>query len=111
MQYSFADYLEKFVTPYYRERGIDLSDSTELAKAVDLRAYESALTADERVRLVANRNDILLGAEDVAWLKKTFGTRLMLFERGGHLGNLNETFVQREIVRALEDLLPAYTKY
>ena len=111
MQYSFADYLEKFVTPYYRERGIDLGDSRKFAEAVDLRVYESALAADERVRLVANRNDILLGAEDVEWLKKTFGKRLMLFERGGHLGNLGESFVQREIVRALEDLLPAYTRY
>ena len=111
MQHSFADYLEKFVTPYYRERGIDLNDREVLEQAVDLRKYEATLANDANVRLIANSNDILLGADDVNWLKSTFGERLMLFERGGHLGNLNETVVQREIVRALADLLPAYTQY
>jgi pimeloyl-ACP methyl ester carboxylesterase len=111
MQYSFGDYLEKFVTPYYQGRGVDLTDKKTLAAAVDLRTYEAALSKDERVRLVANANDILLSGEDLEWLKSTFGNRLMLFQRGGHLGNLNETVVQREIVRALEGLLPSHANY
>lgn len=111
MEYSFGDYLEKFVTPYYQERGIDLRNTQQLARAVDLRTYEAGLADNETVRVIANDNDILLSPDDVDWMKSTFGERLILFQRGGHLGNLGETFVQREIVRALADLLPEYTRY
>ncbi|MGZ8938381.1 MAG: MlaA family lipoprotein, partial [Limisphaerales bacterium] len=89
----------------------DLTKREELSRSVDLRAYEAGLVNNEKVRVIANANDILLNPEDVAWMKSTYKDRLMLFERGGHLGNLSETIVQREIVRALADLLPAHARY
>ena len=111
MQYSFGDYLEKFVTPYYASRNVDLNDQREFARAVDLRAHEASLSSNEKIRIISNANDLLLSKEDVAWLQKTFEKRLMLFERGGHLGNMGDTIVQQQIVRALADLLPSYTRY
>jgi ABC-type transporter lipoprotein component MlaA len=111
MQYSFGEYLEKFVTPYYATRNVDLNDQGEFARAVDLREHAAALKANPDIRVISNANDLLLGKEDVEWLQKTFEKRLMLFERGGHLGNLGETIVQQQIVRALADLLPPHTRY
>ena len=112
LQYSFAEYLEKFVIPYYQRRGVDLSDPEEFARAVDLRQFEEVFTGNPKVRVVANENDLLLAEEDVAWLRATFGHgRLTLFPGGGHLGNLNETVVQREIVRTLADMLPRGGEY
>jgi pimeloyl-ACP methyl ester carboxylesterase len=104
MQYTFADYLEKFLTPYYQERGINLGDQETLGQVVDLRKQSDALRNNSKVRVIGNTNDILLAEEDSQWLREMFGKRVILFERGGHLGNLNETIVQHQIIRALADL-------
>jgi pimeloyl-ACP methyl ester carboxylesterase len=107
MQFSYKDYIEAFVIPYYQSRGIDLNDPHVLEKASDLRLYTSALKANPNVRLVGNRDDFLLADEDYEWLRTTFPTnRLTMFEKGGHLGNLAHPAVQKAIFNALEDLVP-----
>ncbi len=104
MNYSFSDYLNQFLDPYYKKRGIDLHNEETLRPSVDLRTYEHDYKANSTVRLVANQDDILLAPEDAQWLEQTFGDRLTLFPRGGHLGNLGETPVQVAILRAFSDL-------
>jgi ABC-type transporter lipoprotein component MlaA len=112
LQYSFNDYLEKFAAPYYRARGIDLNDPSVFEKAVDLRRLAGGLKDNPKVRAIINANDPLLSEDGLAWLKSTFGSgQLTVFEGGGHLGNLNQTVVQREIVRALAGLGPARDAY
>jgi pimeloyl-ACP methyl ester carboxylesterase len=104
-QYSFTDYFQKFATPYYRERGIDLAAPEVLAAAGDLRAYESALRENKKIRAIVNENDFLLSPEDLAWLRQSFGPEgLTVFDHGGHLGNLAEPEVQNAILRALDGL-------
>ena len=74
-------------------------------RATDLRTYGATLKRDPRVRVVANRNDILLAGEDVSWMEQTFTPdRLTLFDQGGHLGNLAQPTVQEAVVRALDGL-------
>ena len=106
LQISFNDYLEKFVTPHYLERGVDLRDPEQFQPAVNLRQFSDGLDQNQKVRVIANANDILLAEDDARWLRETLGNRLLLFNRGGHLGNLNETIVQQQIVRTMADLLP-----
>lgn len=107
LQYSFADYLQKIVGPYYQSRGIDLARPEELEKAVNLRRHAEALKSNAKVRVVENANDVLLGAEDLAWIRATIPSeRLTVFERGGHLGNLVEPAVQRAILDTVSDLKP-----
>ena len=73
--------------------------------ATDLRAYTAELQASPNIRLIANRNDVLLAAEDLAWIEATFApAHVTLFEHGGHFGNLSEPVVQQAIVEALEGL-------
>jgi len=107
MDYSFDDYLNKFIGPYYKTRGIDLTNDDVVAPAVDLRLWENSLKANSSVRLVENEDDILLEPEDVRWFEQTFGDRVTLFPHGGHLGNLGETPVQMAIVSALAGLQDA----
>jgi ABC-type transporter lipoprotein component MlaA/pimeloyl-ACP methyl ester carboxylesterase len=105
LNYSFKDYFDRFVTPYYRTRGVDLTQPETLTKGSDLRAYADGLRGNPDIRLIVNRNDILLAEEDLEWLKTTVGNeRLTIFEKGGHLGNLAHPAVQKAIVRALEGL-------
>jgi pimeloyl-ACP methyl ester carboxylesterase len=104
MNYSFADYMQRFLAPYYKKRGIDFQDEQTIQRATDLRSLESFFRSQPAVQLIANADDILLAPEDVRWMEQTFGDRLTLFPRGGHLGNLSETPVQAAILRALDGL-------
>lgn len=105
LQYSFKDYFDKFAAPYYQTRGIDLATPETLERAGDLRAYTPGLQANPNIRIIVNRNDILLDSEDLKWLETTFEPkRLTLFDQGGHLGNLSHPDTQQAILRALEDM-------
>ena len=105
LQYSFTDYFTQFVTPYYQTRGIDLTEPETLKRAVDLRTYSDRLRTNADIRLIVNRNDILLAEEDLRWLEAAIGPeRLRIFDRGGHLGNLAHPEVQKAILKALEGL-------
>ena len=113
LQYSYHDYLEKFLVPYYRSHGIDLGAPDVLAKAGDLRTYADGLRSRSDVHLIVNQNDFLLPADDLKWLEATFPPeRLTIFKKGGHLGNLSHPAVQKEILATLEGLksIPKKTK-
>ncbi len=104
LQYSYQDYFEKFVIPYYWMRGMDAT-AEALEKAGDLRTYEAGLRGNPNLRVIVNQNDFLLADEDLAWLRATFGEeRLTVFEQGGHLGNLSNPTVQKTILGALAGL-------
>jgi ABC-type transporter lipoprotein component MlaA len=105
LQYSYQDYLQKFLIPYYWSRGIELSAPAKLEEAGSLRTYLAGLKANPNIRLITNRNDFLLPEEDLAWLKTIFAAdHLTVFEKGGHLGNLSNPAVQQSILRALDGL-------
>ena len=105
LQYSYQDYLQKFLIPYYWCRGIELSTPDSLEKASSLRTYAAGLRANPNIRIIVNQNDFLLADEDLAWLHATFGPeQLTVFEQGGHLGNLINPEVQKSILGALSGL-------
>jgi ABC-type transporter lipoprotein component MlaA len=104
-QYSYQEYLQKFVVPYYWTWGIELSTPESLENASSLRTHAAGLQANPNVRLIVNRDDFLLPPEDLAWLKTIVAEdRLTVFEQGGHLGNLSHPSVQKAILGALADL-------
>ena len=103
MQYSFKDYVERFVIPYYQTRGLDLNAPEALEKASNLRTYTKALQANPNIHFIVNRNDFLLPSEDAEWLRSAFEPgQLTIFEQGGHLGNLAHPEVQKAILKALQ---------
>jgi ABC-type transporter lipoprotein component MlaA/pimeloyl-ACP methyl ester carboxylesterase len=107
MQYSFQDYFNKFVVPYYSNRELSGPTAAALAKAGDLRTYETGLRANPDIRVIVNENDFLLEDEDLAWLHTTFGPeQLTVFNKGGHLGNLANPTVQKAILAALTPMRP-----
>jgi ABC-type transporter lipoprotein component MlaA len=111
LQYSYEDYLQKFLIPYYWCRGIELSAPDSLEKASSLRSYDAGLRANPNIRIIVNQNDFLLADEDLAWLHATFGPeQLTVFEQGGHLGNLSNPAVQKSILGALTGLKPSPPK-
>ncbi len=107
LQYSFDDYLEKFVIPYYSKRGIDLSAPGALDRASDLRTYQSGLRSNRDIRLIVNQNDFLLAPGDLQWFQSTLlPGEMTVFPSGGHLGNLGYPAVQEAILKGLQGLEP-----
>jgi len=107
LQFSFKDYFDKFATPYYQARGVNLADPEMLGRASDLRTFSLGLQTNPNLRIIVNRNDIILDATDLNWLETTFESkRLTVFDKGGHLGNLHLPETQNAIVRALDGLRP-----
>ena len=101
MHCSYRDYFFRFVVPYYRHFGVGVGD---FAREGDLRSYEDRLRAQEKLRVIVNRNDFLLVGGDEEWLRSTLGRRLTVFPGGGHLGNLSSPEVQKALVGALGGL-------
>ena len=106
LQYSYQDYYEKLVIPYYWSHGMNATAET-LEKAGDLRTYEASLIANPNIRVIVNQNDFLLTDEDLDWLHATFTSeQLTVFLKGGHLGNLFNPGVQKSILAALTPMRP-----
>jgi pimeloyl-ACP methyl ester carboxylesterase len=107
LQYSFKDYFQKFVIPYYQRHGLALDTAEALQTAGDLRTYDAGLHTNPDIRVIVNENDFLLTDEDIMWLRATFGPdQLTVFNRGGHLGNLFNPTVQKSILAALTPMRP-----
>ncbi len=105
LQFSYQDYFEKFVLPYYQTNGVAGTTAGAIEKAGDLRTYAAALRTRPDVRVIINQNDFLLADDDLAWLRATFTPeQLTVFEQGGHLGNLSDPAVQKAILGALDGL-------
>ena len=105
LQYSYDDYFNRFVLPYYRGHGLPEASHETFAAVDDLKSYTDGLRANPRIRVIVNQNDFLLAEEDLAWLRATFTPeQLTVFAQGGHFGNLSNSTVQQTILRALGGL-------
>lgn len=98
--YSYADYLNKFVAPWY-EGKMGLSRD-ELNRRAGLRWLEEGLAANPKVRVIMNANDFINRPEDQEWLAKTVGDHATTFPDGGHMGNLYLPEVQSKVIGALK---------
>lgn len=97
---SFDAYVRHLVLPHFLARGGGAASVESLLAESGLRGLEAALRDDPRIRVLTNADDFLLGPEDIAWLRETFGERAVVFPHGGHLGNLWVPEVQQAIFRA-----------
>ena len=106
--YSFEQYLYAFVLPYMRDRLHLITGAEELTARSDLRSVAAGLRGNPKIRHFANANDFVTTHEDIVWITETLGAaHVKLFPSGGHLGNLDRTDVQREIMESRENLAPA----
>jgi len=66
-QYSFEDYINTFVLPYYKEKGVSRA---KFEREINLRTYQKSLRANPKVRVITNKDDFILGANNASWLRK-----------------------------------------
>ena len=110
LRYSWIEYFYAFVLPEQARRRNDVTNDEagahKLFNLCDLRTLEPDLARNPRIRVVTNRNDMLLHAGDAAFLEHLFGWRLTMHETGGHLGNLWQPKVRGELMDEMRAMIP-----
>lgn len=102
LRFSFMDYIDRFVLPSTLAVPGESRSRDELAAASGMRSLEARLKGNERLRVVVSLNDFILRPDDGPWLQSVFGTRLVQFPDGGHLGNLQSPEARKALTWLLE---------
>jgi hypothetical protein len=97
---TFADYFDKVLAPYYLKHRPGTTRASLIADN-RLDVIGDALRNDADYYAQTNSDDLILDADELAWLKRTFGARIAVYDHGGHLGNLGE---KQQIADMLEML-------
>jgi hypothetical protein len=85
----FSEYFSKVFVPYYSPRRNGASPEALLA-ANNLDIIADALRTGPDYYAQTNSDDLILDQAELSWLKTTLGSRIAVYDHGGHLGNLGE---------------------
>jgi predicted alpha/beta-fold hydrolase len=86
---SFTEYFSRVLAPYYLRRDPG-STARSLIARNRLAVIGDELRGNPDYYAQTNVDDIILDGRELAWLESTLGTRLVVYDHGGHLGNLGE---------------------
>lgn len=95
---SFSDYINELLVPYWNSDGRQVSKSQLISEA-DLHSIAPFLAHDAHIGVFTNADDPILDADEVAFLRQTFGDRARIRPYGGHMGNLS----YKKTIHALQD--------
>jgi hypothetical protein len=85
----FSEYYTKVFAPYYlKHRPNSTSQSLIAANRLDI--IGDALRNDPDYYVQTNSDDLILDRAELAWLKATLGSKIAVYDHGGHLGNLGD---------------------
>lgn len=85
---SFGEYFDRLLAAYWNGDDRDVARDRLIAEA-DLHRIADFMAADENMGVFTSTDDPILSAEEVAFLRSTFGERARIRENGGHMGNLS----------------------
>jgi phospholipid-binding lipoprotein MlaA len=103
-QINYAEYTEHFVLPYLIKTG-RVTNREQVLANTDLTQSTEWLRHNPKIRVQICDDDFLLTPSDLPWFHSTFGTNLVEYAVGGHLGNLHLPAVQEKLMQ----LFPAPT--
>jgi hypothetical protein len=96
----FSEYFTKVFAPYYLTQRPD-STAASLIAGNRLDIIGDTLRDDADYYAQANSDDLILDKQELAWLRNTLGSRIAVYDHGGHLGNIGE----RQQVSDMLDML------
>jgi hypothetical protein len=96
----FADYFTKVFAPYYLKHRPDAT-SASLIAANRLDIIADALRSDGDYYAQTNSNDLILNKRELDWLQDTLGSRIVIYDHGGHLGEIGD---RRQVADMLDML-------
>jgi hypothetical protein len=102
---TFAEYFNKVFAPYYMaHRPGSTPQSLQADNRLDIIGVPLRDDADYYAQ--TNSDDLILDKAELAWLRTTLGSRIAVYDHGGHLGNLGE---RRQIADMLDMLAGRWT--
>jgi hypothetical protein len=97
---QFADYFSGVFAPFYLKRRPQLTSATLIA-ANRLDIIADALQSNGDYYAQTAADDLILNGRELGWLKDTLGPRIVVYDHGGHLGEIGE---RQQIADMLEML-------
>jgi pimeloyl-ACP methyl ester carboxylesterase len=85
----FSEYFSRVFAPYYLSRRPHSTPQSLMAES-RLDIISDALRNNSDYYALTNSNDLILDQTELEWLRTTFGSRIKVYDHGGHLGNLGE---------------------
>jgi hypothetical protein len=101
----FSEYFTRVFAPYYLARKPHSTPESLLADN-RLEIIGDALRSNADYYAQTNSDDLILDQPELKWLEQTLGNRLVIYDHGGHLGNLGD---KRQIADMLEMLAGRWT--
>jgi hypothetical protein len=96
----FSEYFTRVFAPYYLKRRPDAT-SASLIAANRLDIIDDVLRDGADYYAQATSNDLILNRRELAWLQDTLGPRIIVYDHGGHLGEIGD----RQQVADMLDML------
>jgi hypothetical protein len=97
---QFADYFTGVFAPYYLKHRPDTT-SADLIAANRLDIIADTLRSNGDYYAQTSSNDLILNKRELAWLQATLGSRIAVYDHGGHLGEIGD----RQQVADMLDML------
>ena len=85
----FSEYFSRVFAPYYLKHRPN-STSKSLIADNRLAIIGDALRSNTDYYVQTNSDDLILDKPELAWLRDTLGSRIAVYDHGGHLGNLGD---------------------
>jgi hypothetical protein len=86
---QFADYFTGVFAPFYLKRRPDAT-SASLIASNRLDIIADALQSNGDYYAQTSSNDLILNKRELAWLQDTLGPRIVVYDHGGHLGEIGD---------------------
>ncbi len=96
----FSEYFTRVFAPYYLKHRPN-STAASLIADNRLDIIGDALRNDADYYAQTNSDDLILNRQELAWLRETLGTRIAVYDHGGHLGNIGERQQVSDMLRML----------
>ena len=105
----FSEYFTKVFAPYYLKQRPDATAASLIADN-RLDVIGDALRSDPDYYAQTNSDDVVLSAQELKWLEDTLGSRIAVYDHGGHLGNIGERQQVSDMLRMLAGDWPGAAK-
>jgi hypothetical protein len=103
----FSAYFDRVFAPYYLKHRPGSTVASLIAQN-RLSVIGDALATDPDYFAQTNRDDLILDGPELAWLESTFGARIVVYEQGGHVGNLGERQPTHDLLDMLAGRWPEH---
>jgi hypothetical protein len=85
----FSEYFTRVFAPYYLKHRPDSTGASLIAEN-SLDIIGGALRANGDYYAQTNSDELILDKRELRWLQDTLGSRIAVYDHGGHLGNIGD---------------------